>query len=292
MPTRTQQSDLLACAYASHGDTKHPLLFPCDPRECFEMTAEAFDLAERLQTPVMVMSDLDLGMNDHFGPPLAWDAARRYDRGKVLDGDQLEQLTVPWGRYLDTDGDAIASRTLPGSHPERGVYFTRGTSHDEYSAYTEDSGVYLRNMERLARKWQTARTLVPQPSIRTGRPCSRLGAIFFGTTAPSAYEALQVLQQHGLTIDSLRLRAFPFQPEVFDFVNERDLVFVIEQNRDGQMRTLLINEGDLAPQVLVSITSYDGLPVASRFLVQALGTALAKRGVAVPPAAFGQGEKR
>ena len=136
------------------------------------------------------------------------------------------------------------------------------------------------------------RSLVPQPSIRTGRPCSRLGAIFFGTTAPSAYEALQVLQQHGLTIDSLRLRAFPFQPEVFDFVNERDLVFVIEQNRDGQMRTLLINEGDLAPQVLVSITSYDGLPVASRFLVQALGTALAKRGVAVPPAAFGQGEKR
>ena len=290
MPTRTQQSDLLACAHASHGDTKHPLLLPCDPRECFDMTADAFDLAERLQTPVIVMSDLDLGMNDHFGPPLAWDPDRRYDRGKVLDADQLEALTTTWGRYLDTDGDGIGSRTLPGTHPQRGVYFTRGTSHDEYSAYTEDSNAYLRTMERLAHKWQTARTLVPGPRIRASRPPSRLGAIFFGSTTPSAYEALEELGARGLAIDTLRLRAFPFPTEVFDFINRRELVFVIEQNRDGQMRTLLISEGDLAPERLVSITSYDGLPVASRFLVQALESALAERGVSVPPAAPGQGE--
>ena len=290
MPTRTQQSDLLACAWASHGDTKHPLLLPCDPRECFDMTADAFDLAERLQTPVIVMSDLDLGMNDHFGPPLAWDPARRHDRGKVLDADQLEQLTATWGRYLDTDGDGIGSRTLPGTHPQRGVYFTRGTSHDEYSAYTEDSNAYLRTMERLARKWQTARSLVPGPRLRASGPPARLGAIFFGSTTPAAYEALEELARRGVVMDTLRLRAFPFPAEVFDFINRRELVFVIEQNRDGQMRTLLISEGDLAPERLVSITSYDGLPVASRFLVQALESALAERGVSVPPAAPGQGE--
>ena len=170
------------------------------------------------------------------------------------------------------------------------MYFTRGTSHDEYSAYTEDSNAYLRTMERLALKWQTARNLVPGPRIRASRPPSRLGAIFFGSTTPSAYEALQRLGERGLAIDTLRLRAFPFPPEVFDFINRRELVFVIEQNRDGQMRTLLISEGDLAPERLVSITSYDGLPVASRFLVQALESALAERGVSVPPAAPGQGE--
>ena len=279
MPTRTQQSDLLACAYASHGDTKHPLLLPCDPRECFEMTADAFDLAERLQTPVMVMSDLDLGMNDHFGPPLQWDPGRRYDRGKVLDAAQLDALTAKWGRYKDTDGDGICYRTYPGTHPGKGVYFTRGTSRDEYSAYTEDSGAYVRNMERLQLKWESAKRLLPLARIKITHPQSRLGAVFFGTTTPSAYEAIAMLQEQGAGINTMRLRAFPFQQEVLDFINNHELVFVIEQNRDGQMRTLLINEGNLPPQKLISILSYDGLPIASRYITQALKDALAERGI-------------
>ena len=279
MPTRTQQSDLLACAHASHGDTKHPLLLPCDPRECFDMTADAFDLAERLQTPVIVMSDLDLGMNDHLCPPLAWDDRRAYDRGKVLDAAQLDAFSGKWGRYKDIDGDGICYRTYPGTHPEKGVYFTRGTSRDEYSAYTEDSGAYVRNMERLQLKWETAKRLLPLARIKITYPQSRLGAVFFGTTTPAAYEALEILQQQGVGINTLRLRAFPFQQEVLDFINNHELVFVIEQNRDGQMRTLLINEGNLPPQKLISILSYDGLPIASRFIIQTLTHALAERGV-------------
>ncbi|MGD9946941.1 MAG: 2-oxoacid:acceptor oxidoreductase subunit alpha [Desulfobulbus sp.] len=279
MPTRTQQSDVLTCAYASHGDTKHPLLFPCDPQECFEMTADAFDLAERLQTPVMVMSDLDLGMNDHFGPPLNWDSERRYDRGKVLDAEQLEALTTRWGRYKDTDGDGICYRTYPGTHPEKGVYFTRGTSRDEYSAYTEDSNAYIANMERLLLKWETAKRLLPLARIKLPHPRARLGAVFYGSTAPAAYEAIEHMRQRGIAINTMRLRAFPFQQEVLDFINNHELVFVIEQNRDGQMRTLLINEGGLPSQKLIHIGCYDGLPVASRFLVRALEKALGERGV-------------
>ncbi|WP_448871459.1 2-oxoacid:acceptor oxidoreductase subunit alpha [Desulfobulbus propionicus] len=279
MPTRTQQSDLLACAHASHGDTRHPLLFPCDPRECFEMTADAFDLADRLQTPVIVMSDLDLGMNDHFGPPLCWDPNRVYDRGKVLGVEQLETLVGRWGRYRDSDGDGICYRTYPGTHPDKGVYFTRGTSHDEYSAYTEDSGAYVATMERLRRKWESAKRLLPLARIRITHPHARLGAVFFGTTTPSAYEAIALLAEQGIPINTMRLRAFPFQQEVLDFIHNHALVFVIEQNRDGQMRTLLINEGNLPAHKLVSIVSYDGLPVASRFLVRALAEALAERGL-------------
>ena len=265
MPTRTQQSDILACAQASHGDTKHPLLFPCDPRECFEMTADAFDLAERLQTPVIVMSDLDLGMNDHFCPPLQWDDRRVYDRGKVLDAARLESLATTWGRYLDIDGDGICYRTLPGTHPDQGVYFTRGTSHNEYSAYTEDSTAYQANMERLQRKWETAKRLLPLARIRLHDPAARLGAIFFGSTTPSAYEAVERLRDRGLIINTLRLRAFPFQQEVLDFVDRHELVFVIEQNRDGQMRRLLINETSVShPEKLVPVLNYDGLPITAR----------------------------
>ena len=288
MPTRTQQSDLLACAYASHGDTKNPLLFPCDPRECFEMTADAFDLAERLQTPVIVMTDLDLGMNDHYGPPLSWDPQRRYDRGKVLDAAQLDALTA-WGRYRDTDGDGICYRTYPGTHPTKGVYFTRGTSRDEYSAYTEDSETYVRNMERLLLKWETAKRLLPLARVTISNAQARLGVVFYGSTTPAAYEAIESLRNRGIAVNSMRIRAFPFQQEVLDFVQAHELVFVIEQNRDGQMRTLLINEGSLPPHKLIPITSYDGLPVASRFLTQALEEALAERGVALPQPAPGQG---
>ena len=289
MPTRTQQSDVLACALASHGDTKHPLLFPCDPKECFEMTADAFDLAERLQTPVIVMSDLDLGMNDHLCPPLAWDDRRAYDRGKVLDAAQLEALTTTWGRYLDMDGDGICYRTLPGTHPDKGVYFTRGTSRNEYSGYTEDSVAYVHNMERLQLKWETTKRLLPLARIRIHDPAARLGAIFYGTTTPSAYEAMERLRDQGLPINTMRLRAFPFQQEVLDFVDKHELVFVIEQNRDGQMRTLLMSEGGLPADKLVSVVSYDGLPVASRFLIQALEDALAERGVSLPTSGAGQG---
>jgi 2-oxoglutarate/2-oxoacid ferredoxin oxidoreductase subunit alpha len=289
MPTRTQQSDLLTCAYASHGDTKNPLLFPCDPAECFEMTANAFDLAERLQTPIMVMSDLDLGMNDHFSPPLHWDSQRRYDRGKVLDAAQLDALTTTWGRYRDIDGDGICSRTYPGTHPTKGVYFTRGTSRDEFSAYTEDSGAYVGNMERLQLKWETAKRLLPLARIKVHNPQARLGVIFYGSTTPAAYEAIEQLQGRGIALNSMRLRAFPFQQEVLDFVHKHELVFVVEQNRDGQMRTLLINEGNLPPHKLIPITSYDGLPVASRFLTQALEDALAERGVILQQLVSSQG---
>ncbi|MDR2549625.1 MAG: 2-oxoacid:acceptor oxidoreductase subunit alpha [Desulfobulbus sp.] len=282
MPTRTQQSDLLACAYASHGDTKHPLLFPCDPKECFDMTADAFDLAERLQTPVIVMSDLDLGMNDHYGPPLAWDPQRRYDRGKVLDAAQLDALTTRWGRYRDVDGDGICYRTYPGTHPDKGVYFTRGSSRDEYAAYTEDNAAYVRNLERLRLKWETAKRLLPLARIKLNDADARLGVVFYGSTTPAAYEAIELLRDRGIAVNSMRIRAFPFQREAFDFILAHELVFVIEQNRDGQMRTLLINEGGLPPDKLVPIASYDGLPVASRFLTRALEEALAERGVILP----------
>jgi 2-oxoglutarate/2-oxoacid ferredoxin oxidoreductase subunit alpha len=266
MPTRTQQSDLLASAYASHGDTKHVLLFPCDPRECFEFAADAFDLAERLQTPVIVMSDLDLGMNDHISPPLTWDDSRTYDRGKVLSAEDLEQRQEKWGRYLDIDGDGICYRTYPGTHPTKGAYFTRGTSHNEYSGYTEESPIYQANMERLLVKWQTARRLVPAPRIKIRDPESRLGAIFFGTTSHAAYEAIATVRKTGITINSLRLRAFPFQQEVIDFINRHDTVFVIEQNRDGQLRTLLINEGDFPPEKLLQVRCFDGLPITATFI--------------------------
>jgi 2-oxoglutarate ferredoxin oxidoreductase subunit alpha len=263
MPTRTQQSDLLSCAYASHGDTKHVLLFPCDPSECFELGADAFDLAERLQTPVIVMSDLDLGMNDHVSPPLSWDDRRGYDRGKVLTAFDLDSRQEKWGRYLDVDGDGICYRTIPGTHPSKGAYFTRGTSHNEYSAYTEESSIYQAGMERLLVKWQTARRLMPSPRTKIRDPKSPLAAVFFGTTTQAANEALDGFAGRGVAINSLRLRAFPFQDEVLDFINRHATVFVIEQNRDGQLRTLLINEGNVAPDKLLSIVNYDGLPVTA-----------------------------
>ena len=289
MPTRTQQSDLLACAYASHGDTRHPLLFPCDPKECFEMTADAFDLADRLQTPVIVMSDLDLGMNDHYSPPLTWEPQRAYDRGKVLDAAQLDALSTAWGRYRDIDGDGICYRTYPGTHPDKGVYFTRGTSRDEYSAYTEDSATYIRNMERLQLKWETAKRLLPLARITISSAQARLGIVFYGSTTPAAYEAIEQLRHRGMAVNSMRLRAFPFQQEVMDFIQAHELVFVIEQNRDGQMRTLLINEGNLPPQKLITIASYDGLPVASRSLIRTLENTLAERGITLRQPAAAQG---
>ena len=265
MPTRTQQSDVLAAAYASHGDTKHVLLFPATPAECFSLTVKAFDLADRLQTPVIMLTDLDLGMNDWMSPPLVFDDKHAFDRGKVLDGEALENLKERFGRYLDVDGDGIPYRTYPGAHPKKGAYTIRGTSRDEYAVYTEDGAAYVRNMDRLLRKFETAKQYVPEPKIKPATRATPYGALFFGTTASPAYEAVEMLAEEGIAIDTLRLRAFPFSDAVEEFIAGHETVFVIEQNRDGQMRRLLINEIDVpANEKLVPVLNYDGLPITAR----------------------------
>jgi 2-oxoglutarate ferredoxin oxidoreductase subunit alpha len=270
MPTRTQQSDVLACAYASHGDTRHVLLFPEDPHECFEFAATALDLADRLQTPIFVLSDLDIGMNQRLCAPFAWDATRRYDRGKVMSAEELE-AGRDFGRYKDVDGDGIPYRTLPGTHPERGSFFTRGTSRDAYARYSERGPDYLYNMQRLLAKLDTAKSLVPQPRLTSAPQETRYGAIHYGSTSPAMAEAIAALEAEGLHVDTLRLRAYPFPDSVRDFVLAHDRVFVIEQNRDAQMRSLLVNEFDLDPARLVPILHYDGTPITARFIVTAVG---------------------
>jgi 2-oxoglutarate ferredoxin oxidoreductase subunit alpha len=266
MPTRTQQSDLLVSAYASHGDTKHVLLLPEDPRECFEFGAAAFDLADRLQTPVFVMLDLDIGMNEWLCEPLAWDDSKTIDRGKVLTAEELE-AGRDFGRYLDVDGDGIPFRTYPGTHPTKGSFFTRGTSRDRYARYTEEGGAYVDNMQRLLRKFETAKSLVPKPVRRDAARPTRFGALYFGSTAPAMNEAIKVLQSAGIDLDLMRVRAFPFSEDVIDFVLEHDQVFLIEQNRDAQMRTLLIAEGAIDPARVISVLHYDGTPITARFII-------------------------
>jgi 2-oxoglutarate ferredoxin oxidoreductase subunit alpha len=267
MPTRTQQSDVISAAYASHGDTKQICLYPSTPKECFELTATAFDLAERFQTPILVLSDLDLGMNEHMSDPLEWDDERTYDRGKVMTAEDLDDMDEPFGRYLDTDGDGIPSRTYPGTHPNKGAFFTRGTSKDEYATYTEDGSKYIENMERLQKKWETARHAMPKPDIRnTDIPCN-VGVIYYGTSEASTLEALHHLDRlHSISLDSLGIKAFPFSDEIEDFIEHHEYVFVVEQNRDAQMRTLLINEFDFNPQKLISLLHYDGSPITARFI--------------------------
>lgn len=262
MPTRTQQSDLSLAAHASHGDTKQVLLFPSTPKECFEMTADSFDLAEQLQTPIIMMSDLDLGMNDHMSQPFEWDDKRRYNRGKVLNAEQLEKMTN-FGRYLDVDGDGIPYRTIPGTHPSKGSFFTRGTSRDEYAAYTEDGTVYARNMDRLLKKWDTAKNKVPGPYLYQTENKSPYGVIFFGTSTYSAEEAMDMMGQGNLSFDAMRLKAFPFNKTVEDFIDAHEKIFVIEQNRDGQMRSLLINELEANPKKMIPVLNYDGMPITA-----------------------------
>jgi len=266
MPTRTQQSDLIACAYASHGDTKHVLLFPEDPTECFEFTAQAFDLADRLQTPVFVMTDLDIGMNTRLCNPFQWDDTRTYDRGKVMTYEDLES-GKDFGRYLDVDGDGIAYRTYPGTHPTRGAYFTRGTTKDRYARYSEAGPDYVDNMQRLLRKFETAKQLVPKPLLYPAEKPARFGAIFYGSTSPAMQEALDVLAERGIHINALRVRGFPFQEEIADFVASHPWVFVIEQNRDAQLKTLLVNEAKINATRLISVLHYDGTPITARFIV-------------------------
>jgi 2-oxoglutarate ferredoxin oxidoreductase subunit alpha len=266
MPTRTQQSDIMACAYASHGDTKHVLLFPSDPSECFDFSIEAFDLAERLQTPVIVMSDLDLGMNEWTTKPLNFDANRGFDRGKVLNAQQLDEVEQ-FGRYLDIDGDGIPYRTYPGTHPEKGAFFTRGTSHDEFAGYTEDGTVNVRVMERLIHKFNTAKSLVPGPAFGQEKQNSTIGFMYFGTTASSVPEAMEILEGCDIKLDTMRIRAFPFSTEVEEFINNHEKVFLVEQNRDGQLRSLLVNECQIDPARIIPILNYDGFPITAKCMV-------------------------
>ena len=269
MPTRTQQADLLSSAYASHGDTKHVLLLPEDPHECFEHAAAALDLADRLQTPVFVMTDLDIGMNQRLCEPFAWDEARAYDRGKVMTAEELE-AGRDFGRYKDVDGDGIPWRTLPGTHPSKGAYFTRGTTRDAYARYSERGPDYIYNMERLLRKFRTAAALVPQPVLHPAAKPTRLGAIYFGSTSPAMHEALEVLAHEGVMLDAMRLRAFPFPDSVPEFIAAHEKVFVVEQNRDGQMQTLLVNELGIDPAKLVRVLHFDGTPITARFIAGAI----------------------
>ena len=267
MPTRTQQSDILEAAYASHGDTKHILLFPSTPNECFDMTAEAFDLAEVLQTPVILMSDLDLGMNDHVSQPLKWDDKREYKRGKVLSASDLEQIPR-FGRYYDVDNDGIPYRTYPGTHPTMGSYFTRGTSRDEYAVYTEDGNAYKRNMDRLLKKWETAKSMVPGPQIYNEKNNNKFGLLFFGTSQYAVEEAMDMLAEEGIGMDGLRVRAFPFNQAVEDFISSHRKIFVIEQNRDAQMRSLLMMELGADPAKLLPVLNYDGMPITADHIVK------------------------
>jgi 2-oxoglutarate ferredoxin oxidoreductase subunit alpha len=276
MPTRTQQADLMICAYASHGDTKHVLLLPEDPREMFEFCALSFDLAERLQTPVFVLEDLDIGMNEWLCEPFSWDDSRTYDRGKVMTAGELDAGKT-FGRYLDVDGDAIPWRTLPGTHPTRGAFFTRGTSRDRFAKYSEEGAVYQDNMQRLLRKFETAKSLVPAPIVRSATRETDRGVIYFGSTTPAVKEALAALEAEGIHLDTMRLRAFPFSDAVVDFINAHDQIFLIEQNRDAQMRSLLVHECGIDPARFISILHYDGTPITARFIIAAITEHIAVR---------------
>ncbi len=282
MPTRTQQSDILLAAYASHGDTKHILLFPSDPKECFDLQALSFDLAEQFQTPVLVMIDLDLGMNEHISPPFEWDDQKKYDRGKVYSAEDLEHLKS-FGRYLDVDGDGIPYRTLPGTHASKGSFFTRGTSRDEYARYTEESDAYVRNMDRLVKKWNTAKKVVPPPICYQDQDRYEEGMIFFGTSTHSSLEAIDILKSEGVGMDAMRLLSFPFSKKVKNFIQKHQKVYVVEQNRDAQMRSLLINELGVNPKKLVPVLNYDGMPVTAHFISQEILQYKAKKAKMIKP---------
>jgi 2-oxoglutarate ferredoxin oxidoreductase subunit alpha len=275
MPTRTQQCDLIACAYASHGDTRHVLLFPDSPEECFTMAVQAFDLAERLQTPVFVLLDLDIGMNDWMAPEFHWDDGYRWDRGKLLTQEQIEGL-AKFQRYMDPDGDGIPYRTLPGISP-KASYFTRGSGHSKLGAYTEDSAEYREVLDRLSRKFETAKKLVPPAAVDgRGAPAA---IVSLGSCDGPVREALAALRKGGLAIDYLRVRGFPFGAEVEEFLAAHQTVFVIEQNRDAQLRALLTLETAVDKQKLRSILHYDGLPMSADCIVEGVNRAL-DRGVA------------
>lgn len=273
MPTRTQQSDVLISAYASHGDTKHVLLFPATPKECFELTADSFDIAERLQTPVIMLTDLDLGMNEHVCDELKWDDSKAYDRGKVLNAEQLDKIER-FGRYLDVDNDGIPYRTVAGTHPDKGAYFNRGTSRDEYAIYTEKGEVYEQNMQRLMKKWATAPNYLPKPIVTTRDNNKHIGVIHFGTSLAATHEALDALKESGHQANDLRVLAFPFHQEVADFITQHETVFVVEQNRDAQFKSLLVNELHINPNTLHSVLHFNGDPISARHILRTVHQAL------------------
>jgi len=273
MPTRTQQSDLLACAYASHGDTKHVLLFPSDPGECFSMAQDAFDLAERLQTPVMVLSDLDIGMNDWMVPDFEFDENKVPDRGKVLTAGDIEEMQSFY-RYLDVDGDGIPYRTLPGTHP-RGAYFTRGSGHTRFGAYTEDSEEYQDVLDRLLVKWETARSIVPEPEIDYS-PFNHAALLAIGSSHAACVEARDRLAKRKVPLNYCRVRAFPFSASVREFIDKHEIVYVVEQNRDAQLRTLLLQDCGVDPARLKSLLHYNGLPLGAGFVTSGVLEQMAK----------------
>ena len=278
MPTRTQQSDLISCAYASHGDTKHVMLFPEDPYECFALGAQAFDIADRLQSPVFVLLDLDIGMNDRLCKPFDWDDSRRYDRGKVMTAEMLDS-GKNFGRYLDVDGDGIPWRTIPGTHPTKGAFFSRGTTRNAYAKYSEAGTDYIYNMERLRHKLETAKKLVPAPVLTPASQPSRFGVIYYGSTSPAMAEALELLDGQGIHVDAMRVRGFPFADEVIQFIEAHDEVFVVEQNESGQLRMLLLTEGDIDSKKLIRVLHYDGTPITARFISGKVADALSVRKV-------------
>ena len=267
MPTRTQQSDILSAAYASHGDTKHILLFPSTPTECFDMTVTSFDLAEHFQTAVIMMSDLDLGMNDHLTDPFNWDENKIYNRGKVMTAKDLEEFKV-WGRYLDIDGDGVPYRTIPGTHPTKGSFFTRGSSHDPMATYTEDGDIYAEGMLRLERKWETIKTHVPECDIVKNDPKNKEALLYFGTSSYSAAEAMDLLEETGIHVNAVRVRSFPFTQLLIDFIDAHDTIYVIEQNRDAQLRSLLMIENDINPKKLKKILQFNGMPITAQYILE------------------------
>jgi len=276
MPTRTQQADLLSIAYLSHGDTKHIALFPSNPGECFSMSVTAFDLTERFQTPVFVVSDLDIGMNDWMVPRLTWDSSYRPDRGKVLDAAQLERIQR-FSRYLDVDGDGIAARSLPGVHP-KGAYFVRGSGHDKHGAYTEDADEYREVVDRLAKKLKTAEEAVPGPEIirRNGKP-STVGVVALGGTHAAMLEACDALAADGIDVDYMRVRAFPFGAAVREFLESHETLFIVEQNRDAQLRSLLMIETGVPRERMIPLLDYGGLPLTASFVTTEVARQLEAR---------------
>jgi 2-oxoglutarate ferredoxin oxidoreductase subunit alpha len=274
MPTRTQQGDVLLCAYASHGDTRHVCLYPANPEECFYMAVQAFDLAERLQTAVLVLSDLDIGMNDWMCRDLKWDDSYRPDRGKVLSREEILGLEKLY-RYFDKDGDGIGYRTMPGVHP-KAAYFTRGSGHTQYGAYTEDPAEYQVVLDRLMKKWDTARKLVPRAVI-DATAGSSVGLVSLGSCDGAIHEAMHVLKEQGVGLDYMRVRAFPFSEDVEKFLAAHELLFVVEQNRDAQLRALLTLETAVDKAKLRSLLHYSGLPISSAFIVEGVLAELAPR---------------
>ncbi len=278
MPTRTQQSDIMPAAFASHGDTKHVVLFPANPKECFEMAINSFDLAERLQTPVIVLQDLDIGMNDWMVEEFNWDGAYQPDRGKVLNEKELEEAAAFY-RYLDIDGDGIAARSYPGVH-KKGAYFLRGSGHNKFGGYTENSDEYQEVLDRLLVKWETAKTLVPKPVLTKAKKKTKIGLISSGGCDYAVLEAMDRLAAQNIFIDYLRVKAFPFTQEVEAFIESHDQIYVVEQNRDAQLKSLLILETKATKDQLISILDYAGMPLAARVVVSAIDEHLAKGAVA------------